>query len=86
MKFTIFLIFLLAGCASTTEIIMPDKDIVYTIKTKSDGKVEFDDGKVKIIVDNTGRPTFFEKLESLVGIGVMKSDINVNTGNQPNED
>lgn len=75
----IFIIALLSGCSLvpiTTTVITPLGDI-YTVKSKSDALVEFQDGNKKLIVDNRGRPGM---IEQALGIMFMNlPDVTVGT-------
>jgi len=64
----IFIIALLSGCSliqTTTTVITPEGDI-YTVKSKSDALVEFQEADRKILVDLRGRPGMIEQ-----ALGIM---------------
>ena len=65
----IALSYLMAGCAVTTTVTMPD-GVTYEVKNKSDGVATFTRGDVSMSVDNRGRPTVFE---SMVGALIEKA-------------
>jgi len=79
-RLILLLCVLLIGCAGfgyvKTEIISGSGTILYTVKSKSDALVEFEDqnAKVKFKVDNKGRASVWE---TILGIMVTKPDISI---------
>ena len=67
--FLMFLILIIFGCTTKTQIIEPDGSI-YTIKSKTDSLVVMNRGDWNITVDNRGKPNIFE---SLLGWMLLKT-------------
>lgn len=79
-RLTLLLCILLIGCVGLgtvkTEIKSGSNDVLYTVKSKSDALVEFEDAnkKIKLKVDNKGRQSVWE---TILGIMVSKPDISI---------
>ena len=68
---------LLSGCATTTTITTPDQQ--YVVECRDDALVTYEDGDLKVQVDNRGRPSFLETFFSTL---IMKTpDVTVNSDN-----
>ena len=77
----LILILFVAGCGGTfgnvkTEIISGTGDVLYTVNSKSDALVSYDDQekKIKFTVDNKGRASVWE---TILGIMVAKPNITI---------
>ena len=64
-------LFFMAGCAITTTITSPQKE-VWTIVSKKDALVKMEQDGVKIEVDNRGKLGI---VESIFGVLIMKTDV-----------
>lgn len=56
----LFMVLLMAGCAVTTTMTLPNGDI-YTVVSKDDALVQWKDGEKEYLVDLRGRPGMIEK-------------------------
>lgn len=61
----ICLVLLLSACSTQTHII-DNKGRLYTVESKADGLVVFEQAGNKITVDNRGRPTLFESIITMM--------------------
>lgn len=70
----VFLILLIAGCASIVTTVEDPHGKTWTVVSKKDSFVKLEKNGVKLEVNNQGKPGIFE---NLMGIMLMKTEVNL---------